>query len=309
MKTSQRTIWLLAIILLLSTGFGLAVDKVLEKQFNVRPGGTLTLDADRGSMRITRGDDDQVLVRIQLRARTSSADKAADIFEDFDVHYDEHSDGVTVETKYRGGSGSWFNWGDDKMNVRFEVEVPARYNLHLKTSGGSIEVDDLDGDIEARTSGGSLSFGQIGGRLHGRTSGGSIRLDDCQGPVDVETSGGSISVGRVSGEVHAHTSGGSISVKEVLGPIDASTSGGSVTATLTEQPAADCRLRTSGGSITVRVPADVRLSLNARTSGGKVYSDFHRGIKPEKSLRADINGGGPELYLKTSGGSIYIKTD
>jgi DUF4097 and DUF4098 domain-containing protein YvlB len=309
MKIRQRAAWILTIALILSTGCGLAVDKVVEKRFDVRSGGTFALDADRGSMRITRGADDQVLVRIKLRARTSSESKAEDIFDDFDMRFEEHDGGVTVETEYRGGSKGWFGWGDDKLNIHFEVEVPARYNLRVKTSGGSIEVDDLDGDIEARTSGGSLSFGRIGGTLHGRTSGGSIRLDDCRGPVDVETSGGSITVGRVSGEVRAHTSGGSITVKEVMGPIDASTSGGSVTATLTEQPAADCRLRTSGGSITVRVPSDARLSLNARTSGGKVYSEFHRGVKPEKSLKADINGGGPELYLKTSGGSIYIKTD
>jgi len=309
MITRPHACWIIVMTCLLLGSFACAIDKVMERQFPARPGGTFQLDADQGSVKVTRGADDQVLVRIQLRARTGSEGKAADIFEDFDVHADEHGGGVTVETRYRGGSGGWFSWGDDKLNIHFEVEVPARYNLHLKTSGGSIDVADLDGDIEARTSGGSLRFGGIAGKLHGRTSGGSIRLDDCRGPVDVETSGGSISVGRVDGEVRAHTSGGSISVKEVRGPIDASTSGGSVTATLTRQPAADCRLRTSGGTISVRLPTDIRLSINARTSGGKIYSDFHHGRKPEKSLQADIHGGGPELYLKTSGGSIYIKTD
>ena len=49
--------------------------------------------------------------------------------------------------------------------------------------------------------------------------------------------------------------------------------------------------------------------VNAGTSGGRVRTEFPvtiRGEISKRKLQAKINGGGPELYLRTSGGSIYL---
>ena len=83
-----------------------------------------------------------------------------------------------------------------------------------------------------------------------------------------------------------------------------------MSAVISTQPAGDCSLTTSGGSITVHMKDDIGVDLNAKTSGGKVSSDLPVVIQGEISkhrIRGKINGGGPELYLKTSGGSIRIK--
>jgi hypothetical protein len=52
------------------------------------------------------------------------------------------------------------------------------------------------------------------------------------------------------------------------------------------------------------------MDVNAHASGGHVSTDFPVTIQGEidrSSLQAKINGGGPELYLRTSGGGIHIK--
>jgi len=54
----------------------------------------------------------------------------------------------------------------------------------------------------------------------------------------------------------------------------------------------------------------VKLNLDAKTSGGRVHTDFPvtvRGEISRRMLKAELNGGGPELYLRTSGGSIHIR--
>jgi DUF4097 and DUF4098 domain-containing protein YvlB len=110
--------------------------------------------------------------------------------------------------------------------------------------------------------------------------------------------------------VEAHTSGGSITVKEVINYVDATTSGGSITASLSDQPTADCRLNTSGGTVTVLLPAGVQADVRAKTSGGRVHCDFPvKGSIGKRSMNVKINGGGPLLDLKTSGGSIYVKSN
>ena len=97
----------------------------------------------------------------------------------------------------------------------FRLTVPRQHDLELSTSGGGIEVDDLQGRVSARTSGGSLSFGHIEGPIEGKTSGGSISLKGCSGTASVSTSGGSIRIGEVDGEVRAKTSGGSIRLRKL----------------------------------------------------------------------------------------------
>jgi DUF4097 and DUF4098 domain-containing protein YvlB len=95
-----------------------------------------------------------------------------------------------------------------------------------------------------------------------------------------------------------------------MGIIDASTSGGSIHAYISGQPEDDCRLTTSGGSITVKLDSEVGVYLDAATSAGYVETDFPittKGRTNKHSLRGQINDGGPELYLRTSAGSIRVR--
>jgi hypothetical protein len=83
-----------------------------------------------------------------------------------------------------------------------------------------------------------------------------------------------------------------------------------VTASLRRQPQQECRFYTAGGSINVRLPGDARVNLDASTSGGSVSTDFpvaYTDDRHHSELRVPLNGGGPLLYLHTSGGSIHVQ--
>ncbi len=212
--------------------------------------------------------------------------------------------------------------------VEFRIAVPRQFDTDAATAGGSISVSQHKGAVMAHTSGGPLRFDRIEGPVNGstsggsititgatgravvHTSGGSIRISDTAGDVDASTSGGSISIDSVSGRVKVHTSGGSIDAQEISGAIDASTSGGSVTESLVAQPRQECRFYTAGGSIKVSLPADARVDLDASTSGGRVSTDFlvpYTDDRHQSQLHTPLNGGGPLLYLHTSGGSINVR--
>ena len=106
----------------------------------------------------------------------------------------------------------------------------------------------------------------------------------------------------------AETSGGSIEVREVHGPIRASTSGGSVRAYLAEQPTADCSLSTSGGTVTVHVDDSLALDIDANASGGSVRTDLRvdASVNTKTKLKGALNGGGPTLKLRSSGGGVRV---
>ncbi|MBN2105103.1 DUF4097 family beta strand repeat protein [bacterium] len=285
-----------------------AGEERIEKSFQVNAGGTLDVNAEFGSIEIIPQKKNEVNVLIVFKTRTGSSERLKESIRDLDIQIKQSGNDVNVVLQKERTSilGNWWK----KYQVNFEISVPKQYHVKLRTSGGSIAVGDLEGNVWSRTSGGSLKFGGITGEVDGKTSGGSIRLEKCKGPVDVSTSGGSIHIGEVMGEVEAHTSGGGITVDEVQGTVRAHTSGGSVKTKITKQPASDCELRTSGGSIHVTLAENIHVNVDAKTSGGKVYTDFPVTVKGNisgHSLNAQINGGGPMIYLRTSGGGISIE--
>jgi hypothetical protein len=290
--------------------FGNIKDRI-TKEYPVGSGGTLTIESDIGSITVQGEDIDSVEVEILREVKTSYGKKANDILNDYDIQFNHMGNDVSIEAKYKkkGLRGFWNKIGR-YLRVKFVITVPSEYNVDLNTKGGSITVEHLHGEVLSKTSGGSLNFDNIEGNISGKTSGGSISIGEVVGRSNIRTSGGSIYIRLAEGPVDAHTSGGSITVEEVVGAIKAHTSGGAVKAYLSQQPNSDCSLTTSGGSITVHLSEDIGLDVNAKTSGGRVHTDFPVSVSGEiskKSMIAEMNGGGPELYLRTSGGSIYLK--
>ena len=116
-------------------------------------------------------------------------------------------------------------------------------------------------------------------------------------------------MGNIKGDVEAHTSGGSITSEDIEGNINAHTSGGSIRVTMTKQITEDASLTTSGGSIVANLNDDIKIDIDASTSGGRVRSEFDvDGRVKKQSIRGEINGGGPRLKLRTSGGSVRINS-
>ena len=83
-----------------------------------------------------------------------------------------------------------------------------------------------------------------------------------------------------------------------------------MSAHLTAQLSKDCVLKTSGGNIDLTLANALRFNLNAHTSGGRISSDFPGEFNKQKTkLTAQINDGGPEFSLETSGGNVTIRKD
>jgi hypothetical protein len=283
-------------------------------------------EAEYGAIEVAAGDGSAIGLEVVRKVEADSKAEADGIFQDLEISQTGDAGNVRIQTRFRAGwkdrselrdgrrrmchDGKCLEYAGQLREYRFRLTVPREHNVELATRAGSVTVADLKGAVRSRTSGGSLTFGRIGGPVWGSTSGGSIRLQEVTGPADVKTSGGSITIERARGSVTARTSGGSINVREAAGPVDARTSGGSVRAALTQRPSAPSTFATSGGSITVSLPPDAAVDVDATTSGGRVSTEFPvtgAGELRRNQLKAKINGGGPALTLRTSGGSIRLQ--
>ena len=303
------------------------VENDIERSFQVTPGGRLTIDADRGTIEVRTAERDQVDVKIERKVKRGKKWSVEEVLADLPITFDHSDGGVTIRAKY-GEKNAW-RWKRERnrLQVKFLITVPQRYNVDLKTQGGGISVEDLEGEVRTQTLGGNLRIGSIKGPVWGRTAGGSIEVEGTEGDADIKTRGGGITIGNVegaveaktaggsiridkaAGSVNANTSGGNITVEEVMGNINAKTLGGSVKAYISRQPEGDCSLETAGGNVTARLVEDIAVDVEARTTGGRVSTDFPvviQGKVSSNKLQGTINGGGPQLKLRTFGGSIRL---
>lgn len=305
--------------------FGEGTDTI-TKSFAVGAGGRLVLDTDLGSVEVRGADAGTVEVAVHREVRRGDREKA---LKELDLSFEQRGNDVHVTgERERRGLSRLFDGFRERLRVRFVVTVPRPYDLDVRTSGGDVSIADVMGEVEGRTSGGDILCDRVAGRVLVKTSGGDVEVGVVDGRVEARTSGGDVRLGRVKGDLVARTSGGDIKVEDAAGSADlhtsggsitidgaggalkASTSGGSVTATFNAQPASRSELKTSGGSITVRLGPGIAVSIDAHATGGRVETDIPVTIQGEigrSSLKATANGGGPELYLRTSGGSIRIK--
>ena len=286
------------------------IERTVEKSFTVAPGDTLRVETSGGMIRVDTSDSNTVKITAREKIRADSETEADELLKKLTLVMETQGNDVKASAKYEKSTGG-FRWGNQPVQVDFIVTIPRRFTVDLDTSGGGITVADLDGKVSARTSGGNVRLGKISGDVDARTSGGDIELGESKGETNLNTSGGNIMLGHVVGAAVVSTSGGNIKATEVEGPLSAKTSGGNVTATFVGGIRGDCVLTTSGGNVKAYVGANSGFQLDASTSGGGVRTDgltitISNGGAGKSRLSGAVNGGGPLLKLRSSGGDIVI---
>ncbi len=310
--TKLSLVIIAAATLLSLSSFGASkIVRAIEQSINLDGVAKIEVRVQGGFINLSGDQRSDAHVLIEKVFRNASEKEADSIESKIEQIIEVRDDVLYIEFKY---DNDWDFWSlfKSKPSVNFNatLSVPESIDVDLHTSGGHIEIDGVEGDVAARTSGGHMNLANIGGPVNAHTSGGSITASDLRSAADLSTSGGRIKVDSIAGNSKLKTSGGSISATGVNGPLDAKTSGGSITATFPRGIDADTVLKTSGGGITAKLPQSERFYLNARTSGGGVRTDFPitmtGELKRSQTAEGPVNGGGPLLELRTSGGSINV---
>ena len=319
----------IALLLALTASSGWALsEENLNQQLDISAGGKLEVEVDFGTIDVSVGGDNQVLVHAHRKIDTKG-DEAREKEYAAAVPILVNKEGNTVTVRaVRPKDHSRWDWsGNVNLDAEYTIKVPKNFNAELRTRGGSITVDGLIGEVAADTNGGKMKFTQLRGPLDARTSGGGIVLDTCNGDLTVATNGGAIDCKNGSGNLDARTSGGSIAVRDFSGDAEVKTSGGKLTfeninGTLSGKTSAgsisvvlpfpvpgDVSLQTSAGSIDVALSEKAAVNVEAKTGMGNIRTEIPMLAtkSTDDRLEGTLNGGGKSLVLRTSIGSITLR--
>ncbi|HTD92497.1 MAG TPA: hypothetical protein VK644_01745 [Chitinophagaceae bacterium] len=300
------------------------------------------VETSGGAISVTGGAAADARVEVYVRANSNrkptKEELQAQLNERYDLEISVANNKLTCIAKPKDRKMDW----KKGLSISFRVYVTKEVATDLATSGGSIDLRNVNGEQDFRTSGGSLTVDQVSGNIKGRTSGGSIHLsnskDDidlatsggsieaknCEGKLRLTTSGGSVNLGQLKGNINATTSGGSVRGSDVDGDLsaftsggsvdldnmkcnlEAGTSGGSVHVQITEMRKY-CKLTNSGGHIDVSIPANKGVDLDI--SGGKIQTDkltnFSGTVKDDQ-VNGKMNGGGMALTVNAGSGRVSL---
>jgi hypothetical protein len=232
--------------------------------------GLLKVSLFQGGINIKGSDGKEVIVEAKGRRGfppRKSSDESTGL-----RRLDQPNPGLTIEENNNEMTigNSWGNWYGD-----LDIQVPSKTNLKLNTMNGGLIVEGVEGDIEVTN-----------------TNGG-VQLTD------------------VSGSVVAHSVNGQIKAN--------------LRRVTPQKPMA---FTTLNGTIDVTFPADIKANLKMRSDNGGVYTDFdiemnqtgskavvndsrdHGGryrLQMDKTIYGAINGGGPDIELRSFNGNVYIR--
>ena len=318
-----------ALLLLTALCASAATEENIHETRAAKPGGTLVVEVDFGSIEVIPGENDKVVLDAHRKIQASSKEKEQEYFAAAPITITTEGDKVIVRAianmnRSAGSSGKCS--GRTRTEAHYKLRVPANFETDLETSGGNISVSGLTGNLKADTSGGDLNFTGIQGEIHGDTSGGDIVAKDCNGATTLDTSGGRIEVTGGRGKLSVDTSGGNVTVLNrvgdtkvessggklrlghISGKLTAETSGGSVSAILPSPVGGRCAPRNFRRQHHRRHPAK-RRPHDRRRDQRRQRAERSAGREHETrddSLRGTINGGGTKLVLRSSAGSINI---
>jgi hypothetical protein len=158
--------------------------------------------------------------------------------------------------------------------TRLEIRVPLRVNLTLSghnSGGGGIEVENVEGNIEADHHNGSIRLTNVGGSVVADTHNGVIR----------------VVLTRIAGDK----------------PMSFTSFNGTVDVTLPRTAKANLKLRSDRGDIIT----DFEMQRLANVAPQTRTDGRTNRIEINQSVYGAINGGGPEFELRTYNGDIFVR--
>jgi hypothetical protein len=245
--------------------------KTVNLQAPLAAGSTLKANTSFGNITATGGEVSDCNVIAMICGQAPTKEEAKEIVEQVSITLE--TVGKTMKIKVDRPKLK----NNRSIGISYKISLPLTSSLKFGTSYGNIEIEDIDGNVDARSSFGSIDCKNVAGDIKLNTSYGNVK---CKGIT--------------SKNLNVHTSFGSVKIvylDKAAGDINAklNTSYGSVELVTPDAFAGNIDLGASFGSIKTDLPV---------TIVGKIRKD---------RVTGSVGKGKGSISAHSSFGSINIK--
>jgi DUF4097 and DUF4098 domain-containing protein YvlB len=291
--TRYLTRWVAAGVLAALTPLGLARGQGTARDTTVRVSRDAVVDVSlRTGRLIVRG-----IEGASGRVRAGRAD------------YQLRSTGTTLTLSApneRGGVSS---------DGPLELDLPRGVRLNVSTLSADVEIVDIDGSVDVRTTGGNIRLEGVRGRTVIETVSGDIGSTGSTMQLRATTVSGAVRIREARGELDLHTTSGDVSISgDALRRVVVDGMSGDVTIDSGIADDARVRVTTHSGDVSLRLPESARGQLELSTFNGTLSAGGPLTLLPgdgarrrRSTRRYELGGGGAlQLDISTFNGDIRL---
>lgn len=304
--------WLLGLVTFVCASPAFAViERLTEKTFAATAGVEIKASTFSGSISVVPSETDEVHIRVR-HAFDGDDEKAADAqLAKIDIAIAQSKDGVTLEIKYRNAlRWAWETWPPAAIAV--EIKAPRTCRLDLRTREGGITVGAMAGVVVARTLSGPVFIGEFEGAVTASSERGDVSVTACTGELKIETGSGNLLVGRAGARAELRGKGGAIEVQRASGAVIAEGDGADLKVGFVHPVFQASELHASGGDVIVNFDPRSACTIDAGSSRWSTVRvralplAITKGGDGTPALSATLNGGGPAIKIRASGGGVRL---
>lgn len=275
---SFRRVALIAFSVLIALSFAQAqdspTDEHFQRSFALQPGGLVSVKNYKGLIKIEAADTSNASVDVKKVWEGHTDSRRDEWLRDVKVNFSNDAKRLEVRVEYPNHSCFWNCMDDWGGHVELVLRVPRQSNLDIDGYKPELKITGTKGDI----------------RVHSYKS--SIEIRDTTGAIDVDTYKDRIVLENVAlrGRLHIHDYKAETEIRA-------------------RELADGADIDSSRGAIRLQLPADSK--FNVDISGDRradIRSDFatHLDAGYSRHITGSVNGGGPEVRIRTGRGSIAL---
>ena len=303
---------------------------VIAQEFIVDDPCALSVDVPGAHTRLRPGPQND-RVEVEISVTGCPPDEAEDILDRMQVGTHQMKDTVRVysNAEIDRSDAEWWRWVRSlDVAIHVDLRLPSRIEAELRVPGGDVDLADLQGEMDVSVMGGACRVENVSGTLNvraessdvtikgfsgdelvARVAVGALTVEDAEADtITVRSVAGPMTLAAVRGPTTVTAKSAAVELHDVDGPCTADVRGGSLTYEGTPQD--EIELRGVGSSINALVPSSHGADLTMAGPTLSLADAFaFEGEQTEHEIDGTLNGGGPSLRLRaTGGGTVHCRS-
>ncbi len=140
--------------------------KIVQQTYEVGDEGTVRIINEYGDINVVTWNENKVDIAVRITVDGNDMEKVINRLDHIQVDIRREGNQVVAKTDVESIRSSWnfFSWGSSNnvnFKIRYEVKMPANFDLNINNDYGNIYIDRLEGSLTLNADYGQFVIGEL----------------------------------------------------------------------------------------------------------------------------------------------------